>query len=798
VTARTDPSSDVGLALSRASALLRAGQFAAAESLCRQALAHDPQAPAALHLLGVCLLQQARYAEAEQALAACLRLQPDEPAALGNRGIALQGLGRFDEALTCYAQSLARAPGQPATLNMQGLALLELKRYDEALASFDQALAVAPAFAEAWCNRANALIHRQRFDEALASLDRAEALRPDYGEALSNRSLVLNLLGRHDQALAAAQRAAALLPGRAVVHRHLAEALAGLGRLDEALPHYDRAIALDPRDGLAYQGRGHVRLRRNAPAQALPDIERALGLRGDSVSLLCDLAQALRLLGRRDEASAALDRALARQERSADALRELADMLIELQRYDEAIAALNAAIASQPDDTFAHNNLGGLCQLLGRLDEAEGHLRRAIATQPDFLEIQSNLLFLHAYQARLSPAEELREAREYGRRAAVRAPLRFRDWDVTPEPARLRVGLVSGDLREHPVGYFLEGLLAHLDPACVELVAYPTQPAGDALTERIRPRFAAWSPLHGLSDAEAARRIHADRIHVLIDLAGHTAHNRLPMFACRPAPVQVTWLGYFATTGVAEIDYLLADLVSVPPAHRSHFSETVWYLPQTRLCFTPPRDAPEVAPLPARRHGYVTFGSFQNLAKVNDGVLALWSRVLAEVRQARLLLHSKPLADPAFQEQFAQRLRRAGIAVERVSMHGALPRAAYLAAHAEVDLILDTFPFPGGTTTCEALWMGVPTLTLAGDRLIGRQGASLLAAVGLHDWIAATPAEYVDKAIAFAADLEALATLRSSLRGRLRSSSLCDAPRFARHLEEALWAMWRRQQGDEA
>jgi predicted O-linked N-acetylglucosamine transferase (SPINDLY family) len=254
--------------------------------------------------------------------------------------------------------------------------------------------------------------------------------------------------------------------------------------------------------------------------------------------------------------------------------------------------------------------------------------------------------------------------------------------------------------------------------------------------------------------------------------------------------VQVTWLGYFATTGVAEIDYLLADPVSVPPEHQGHFTETVWYLPDTRLCFTPPQDAPAVAPLPALANGCVTFGSFQNLAKLNDAVLALWARVLAALPDARLRLQNKQFADADIRRQVVQRLQGSGVPPERVSLHGPQPRAAYLAAHGEVDLILDTFPFPGGTTTCEALYMGVPTITLAGDRLIARQGASLLAAAGLNDWVAHSPAQFVEQAIARAGELPALARLRAGLRDQVLASPLFDAPRFARHFEIALRKMW--------
>jgi predicted O-linked N-acetylglucosamine transferase (SPINDLY family) len=279
---------------------------------------------------------------------------------------------------------------------------------------------------------------------------------------------------------------------------------------------------------------------------------------------------------------------------------------------------------------------------------------------------------------------------------------------------------------------------------------------------------------------------------VLIDLAGHTAHNRLPVFACRPAPVQVTWLGYFASTGLAEIDYLLADAVGVPPEHQGHFTETVWYLPVTRLCFSVPAGAPAVAPLPALRNGAVTFGSFQNLAKLNDDVLALWARVLHALPSSRLRVQHKRLLDHVVAETLLRRLQQIGIAADRISLQGPMPRHEYLAAHGEVDLILDTFPFPGGTTTCEALYMGVPTVTLAGDRMIGLQGASLLTAAGLGDWVAHDPQRFVELAVARATDLDALAQLRACLRDRVLASPLFDAPRFAGHFEAALWAMWQR------
>jgi predicted O-linked N-acetylglucosamine transferase (SPINDLY family) len=343
------------------------------------------------------------------------------------------------------------------------------------------------------------------------------------------------------------------------------------------------------------------------------------------------------------------------------------------------------------------------------------------------------------------------------------------------------------------VGFFLESLLAHLHPLRVELYAYSNKAYADELTARIRPHFSAWREIHNLNDEQTAQLIHRDGIHILIDLSGHTAGNRLPVFAWKPAPVQVAWLGYFATTGVAEMDYLIADAAGVSASHRTQFSETVQYLPDTRLCFTPPVTELSVAPLPAPHNGYVTFGCFQNLSKLGDAVLAAWGRIFAALPTARLHLGSKLLHRPEIAQQLRDRLQRHGIAPDRVSLSGAVSRAEYLAKHANIDILLDTFSYPGGTTTCEALWMGVPTVTLAGDTLLSRQGVSLLNAAGLPDWVAQNEEDYVTKAVAFASDLHNLAELRAGLREQVRNSPLFDAPHFAHNFEQALWQMWQQR-----
>ena len=295
-----------------------------------------------------------------------------------------------------------------------------------------------------------------------------------------------------------------------------------------------------------------------------------------------------------------------------------------------------------------------------------------------------------------------------------------------------------------------------------------------------------------LGDEVAARLIHADGVHVLIDLSGHTTYNRLPVFAWKPAPVQVTWLGLPATTGVAEIDYVLGDPHALPAAYDGHFSETAWRLPESYLCLTPPASNVEVAPLPARSTGQVTFGSFNNLTKMNDAVVAVWARILDAVPGSRLLLKTKQLAEPAVCDRTLQRFAAQGIAPDRLLLSKIqASRDEHLASYNSVDIALDTFPYPGVTTSAEALWMGVPVLSMRGDRFMSGTATSIAHNAGLPDWVAADEDDYVAKAVAFASDLESLARLRAGLRPQVLASPLFDAPRFARNFEDALWGMWQ-------
>ncbi len=734
--------------------LLNSQQFTVLEVRASGLLEHYPNEAGLWKFLAMSLQMQGK--DGLTAFQKTADLLPNDAGVQMNLGNALQDAGQLDEAVQSYQRALAIKPTFAEAHNNLGATFATLGQLEESVASYRRAVQIKPDFAAAHNGLGGVLRDLGQLDEAVASYRRAIKVQPNYAEAHNNLGVTLRDLGQFDQAMMSYRQVLKIQPDYAAVHSNLGVVLRDLGRLEDAISSFHQALAIQP----------------------------------DDAQTLNNLGLALYDLDKFGEATASYKRALSINPDYTEALNNWGLMLYATNQHYDAIANYRKALTIDHNFAEAHNNLGIALSSLGEHHQARISYRRALDIKPHYFEAHSNLLMAATYTLQ-SPADYLDEALRFGKNVAGKTPSRYAAWQCNPQPPKLRVGVVSADLHSHPVGYFLESLLAQLDSARIELIAYTNNPINDDLTARIKPYFSAWKSVFALNDQAAAQLIHEDGIHVLLDLSGHTAHNRLPLFAWKPAPVQVTWLGYFASTGVAGMDYLLADATGVPESQRANFSEQIWYLPDTRLCFTPPDTDLPVAALPGLTNGFVTFGCLQNLAKINDDVLITWGRILAALPHARLRLASKQLNDPTVVAQLQQRLQQYGISPARVSMHGPVSRAAYLAAYAEVDVLLDTFPFPGGTTTCEALWMGVPTLTLAGETLLARQGASLLTAAGLQDWIAASEEAYVAKAVHFAGDLPKLATLRANLREQVRISPLFDAPRFAKHFEEALWGMWQ-------
>lgn len=524
---------------------------------------------------------------------------------------------------------------------------------------------------------------------------------------------------------------------------------------------------------------------------SLPTLRRTAELFPGDVTVHNNLGNALKDCNQPKEAAASYRRALEIKPNFAGTNYNLGILQQELGQVNEALACCRRELKLDPYSAQAHNLLGNILNDLGQLDEALASYRRALKLNPDYAEARGNVLLSLNYSSKYSLEDCLEEACQYGRVVAKLAKARFAAWQCENEPKRLRVGIISGDLREHSVGHFLEGLLSHIDSTRIELIAYPTHYKEDELTARIRPYFSSWMSLVGKSDEVAARLIHADGVHVLLDLAGHTDKNRLPIFAWKPAPVQAMWLGYFATTGVAEMDYILGDKWTLPDGEEYHFVEKGWRLSGAHWCMTPPKEDIKVEELPALRNQSITFGTLNNLAKMNDRVVACWARILNEIPNSRLYLNRSNLRDDALRKSIIERYAAHGIAENRLILEATAGRVAALNSYNRIDIALDPFPYPGGTTSYEALWMGVPILTMRGSNYISHLGESIMHNAGLPDWIAANEEEYIAKAVSFSTNLVNLARLRNSLRARVLASPLFDTPLFARNFEAALWGMWK-------
>jgi predicted O-linked N-acetylglucosamine transferase (SPINDLY family) len=736
----------------------QAGRLREAEAIYRQVLQHQPDHPTALCLLGVIGHQVNRDADAVELIDRAIALDPNVPEFHFHYGEAWRGLRRLDEAVAAYRRALQLRPDYRDAVNNLGIVLAEQRHFREAVAAFERAVALNPQQPEGHSNLGNALSDCGRLGEAVACYQKAVALAPDFAAA----------------------------------HMNLGSALLKQGRLAEALAVTRRAIQLQPQYAKAHNNLGVIWLHLKRPADAVTACQTAVQLNPGYADACGNLSMALQTLGRQDEAIAWGRRAIQLNPQSPDAYNNLANALSERGQLTEAIACYHKALELRPDYLEADNNLGTCCEKLGKLDEAIACYRRVIARKPDYVSAHNNLLIALQYHQDHDPqalfAEHLRWARQHAEPlAAARRP---HDNDRTPH-RRLRLGYVSPDLRQHPIPFFLEPLLAAHDHEHFTVTCYADLVRPDLVTQRLRGYADEWRDVTGMPDEEVADLVRRDRIDLLVDLAVHAPYNRLLVFARKPAPVQLTYLGYCNTSGLAAIDYRVTDAHVDPPGlTEAYHSEQLLRLPASFCCYRPPEEAPPVNPLPARRSGQVTFASLNRLAKITPQVMELWSRILAAVPGSGLMMQANGLGDAATQQYVRDTFGKHGIAADRLLLLDWGSFDQYLAQFHQIDIALDTFPFTGHTTTCHSLWMGVPVVTLAGRTPIARVGVSLLSNLGLGELIIDTPDAYVEIASQLAGDWERLEQLRAGMRERMSRSPLLDARTFTRNLEEAYRRAW--------
>lgn len=783
--------------LAQAVSLHQSGQLPQAERLYRQVLQADPRNADAWHLLGVIYAQVNRNEAAVEHIRRAIEISPRQAVFHGNLGAAYRRLKRSDEALATLRRALELDPDYAEAHNNLGVVLQGRGELTAAEASLRRALALNPAYADAMCNLGNVLLALQRPVEALACQQKAAELKPNSAEAHHGTGAALAALNRLEEAVAEYRRALELKEDDPGTYNNLGVALRKQNQLDEAVAAYRRALALQPDFADAHTNLGNALYEQQKLDEAIACHQRAIELKPDFPDAFYNLGNALRSNDRPGDAVVCYQRALRLKHDMPEAHSSLGNVLREDGQTTAAIDCYLRALALKPDAYETHSNLGNAYKDQGRIDEAIACYRRALEIKPDFADAHHNLLFALHYRPGISLAELAEAHAEFDRRHAAKARERSDEPRATSDeqptasnereahssrPSRLRLGFVSPDFCQHPVGYFLIRTLENLDRGAAEIFCYNNRLAKDRVTARFQAVAATWHEVSGWSRQRLAAQVRDDGIDVLFDLAGHTAGNCLSAFALKPAPVQVTWIGYVGTTGLPAIDYLLADRYMVPEAAERFFVEKVLRLPDCYLCFDPPEEAPPVGPLPAAQAGHVTFVSCNNPAKINEQVISVWAEILRSVEGSRLLLKYGSMGDAGYRARCEGLFAAQGIAAERLSFEKWSPLADLLARHNCVDIALDPFPFSGGLTTCNALWMGVPVVTWPGETFASRHSLSFLSNIGLTETIAGSREEYVAIATGLAADLPRLALLRESLRPRMAASPLCDGKRLARDL----------------
>jgi predicted O-linked N-acetylglucosamine transferase (SPINDLY family) len=681
-------------------------------------------------------------------------------------------------------------PCHADALHLLGGLAYQFGHFDAAAQLVRRALEQVPTNAAWHADLGLILVAHGRMLDAAECYDQALRLRPEFAEAHAAMGHVLTQIGRLEDAVRHGREAVRQRPDLPAGHNNLGNALQRLGRTGEAAACYERALQLQPNLAEAHNNIGLVRQEQGRPEDAAASYRRAIQLRPNYADAHYNLGNVLKIQGYVDAAVASYREALRHRPGYGEALNNLGSLLKDHGRLADAIDSFRQALHHKPDSAEIYSNLGAALVEQGEVDAAMDCYRQALQCRPDFADVHSNLLLTLHYRPGVT-IRELSEAHaQYERRHA--APLRatWKPHQNTREPdRRLRIGFVSPDLRRHAISNFVISFLENLDRGEAEAICYYDWPTPDNVTARFRAASADWRDVFGSADDRLAEQIRGDRIDILFDLAGHTAHNRLLVFARKPAPIQVTWCGYSDTTGLAAIDYILADRYLIPPEAESYYSERPLRMPEGFLCYTLPADAPPVSPLPALRRGHVTFGSFNNPAKIGPPVVAVWAEILRRLPDARLLLQYRVMDDPTVSGRMAKLFSRHGIEPVRVELRGRAPDL--LAQYQDVDIALDPFPYTGCTTTAESLWMGAPVITLPGEAFIGRHSLSHLTNVGLTETIADSSADYVERAVRLAADLPRLAELRAGLRERVASSSLGDGRRFAENLLGLLRDAWR-------
>ena len=713
-----------------------------------------------------------------------------------NLKIAIQfhQAGQLRQAEVIYNQILQEYPDHADALHLLGVIARQRGEYESSVELITKAIAKNGSVFIYHNNLGNAFRDMGRLDAASRCYEKALLLRSDYAEPHYNLALILHCCGQPGAAVDRYLETVRLRPDFPEAYNNLGNAFKDMGRLDAAAQCYEKALLLKPDYADPHYNMALMHYAGGRPDAAIDRYHEAIRLKPNYPEAYNNLGNVFKDMGRLDAAAQCYEKALMLRPDYASAFLNLGFVLRSRGQLDAAIDQYHEAIRLKPDFPEAYNNLGNALKDQGKLVEAMECFEKALQLKPDFSCVHSNFLlclnycnfidpdriFLHHRQWSLMHAEPLAD------KIQPHSNSRLQD-------RRLRIGYVSPDFRMHSVAYFIEPVLTFHDRNECEIFCYSDLVRSDSVTERLKNLNVHWRETAGMSNEFLSDLIRGDQIDVLVDLAGHTSGNRMLLFARKPSPIQVTYLGYPNSTGLSTLDYRITDAWADPPGQTEPFyTEELMRLPRGFLCYKPPENTPEVKNPPALENGRVTFGSFNHRAKISSEVVGIWARILGALPNTRLILKSRSLSDTGSQNALREMLIKNGVDAERVKFIGYIPsQFEHLELYNSIDIALDTFPYNGTTTTCEAIWMGVPVIVLAGRTHVSRVGVSLLSNLGLTELIAESTDAYCQKAIRLAGELKHLHTLRSGLRKRMLRSALTDAQHYTRSLEKAYRQMWR-------
>ena len=652
-------------------------------------------------------------------------------------------------------------PEYSPALHMLGMVAYQRGRYDVAVNLMGAAVKIRSDVASYHKDLGNVFLSQDRIDESILCYQNALALNLDNADLLNNLGNRLKNLGEPDAAASCYRSAVKIKPDYAEVYYNLGLLLAEQSKPEEAVSNFRTALEIKPDFADAYIGIGNTLNSQGMPKEAVSWFQKGINHQPNNVAAYNNMGSALH----------------------------------NQYKLDEAVACYGKALEIDPNVAATLNNMGLVLQDQGRLKEAGEYFRRALKIDPDLVKAYSNFLLSLLYDSEYDLDYIFSEHRKwndfYGPPSMKGPPAPH--INSPTQDRRLRIGYVSPDFRNHSCAWFIEPLLEFHNRDKVEVFCYGEISNEDNVTARIRELSNSWYFTQGISDMEVVKRIRSDNIDILVDLAGHTKGNRLPVFAHKPAPVQMTWLGYNFTTGLESMDCRLSDNWLTPLKGRERFSESLYNLTRCSLVYRPPEKTPKPAEPAFESNGHITFGSFNNLSKVSSRTIALWARALIENPGSKLILKARQSRDSGSKERILRVFSEQRVSPDRVIFKGyASSTFGHLAHYHEIDLALDTFPYNGTTTTCEALWMGAPVVTLTGNHTVSRWGLSLLAAAGLEELAAKSEDEYCEIIKGLANSHRRLKVLKTGMRDRLISSPLCDAKGFASAVEEAFMTMWKR------